>query len=728
MSLHKPARLLPLAAAISAITLATASIAIAEDTALELAPVTIEADAEQASGPVSGYTATRSVTATKTDTPLKEVPQAITVISADQVTDQKAKNLQEVLAYSAGVRAALYGVDNRGDWFTIRGSSNSSILLDGLRLPRSGWYGSVRSEPYGFERIEVLRGPSSVVGGQNPPGGLVNLVSKRPLASAQNEIVAELGNDEHRQLSLDSTGPVAGSDTLLYRMVGVIKDSGTQIDYAKEERQFIAPSITWLPSDSTRVTAYAEYQKDESGNTNAFLPWSGSLYPILDPTSAGYLRYIPRDLFIGEPDWDSYGGTRQRVGYDIEQQIGEHWTLQHRARHDEIDGHQESMYANFWEISPNGVGFVGPNKTEINRTWYASRTDSKITSGELLMVGKFNSDRLEHTVLFGVDGMMLDDNQRTDSGAATALDVFNPVYGTFARPTLNLTPGPVIDTDQAAVLGQYQLKIDQRWSITAGLRRDKIDIDSTSGDIEAEATSGKFGVVYLAENGWAPYLSYSESFEPISGVDSNLNLFKPKRGEQVELGAKWSAESSPLSFAASVYDLRETNRPTLDPNDPDPVDAFNQTQAGEVTVRGVELEASANLNQWDLIASYTYTDAAVTKSGVANDPTRDKQLVSIPKQTASFWAVNNFSINGIDGFRAGGGVRYTSETGDGQERLMTPSNTLFDALFAFEQGSWKYALNVNNLFDDDYVATCLGRGDCWFGSRRKVIGSVHYRF
>lgn len=728
MSLRRPARSLLLAAAITAVTFGAASIGLAEGAALELAPITIEANAEQAGGPVNGYTASRSATATKTDTPLKEVPQAITVISADQVEDQKAKNLQEVLAYSPGVRAATYGVDNRGDWFTIRGSSESVILLDGLRLPLSGWYGSVRNEPYGFERIEVLRGPSSVIGGQSPPGGLVNLVSKRPLASAQSEIAAEFGNEEHRQLSLDSTGPVGGSDTLLYRVVGVIKDSGTQIDHAKEERQFIAPSITWLPTDSTRLTAYAEYQKDESGNTNAFLPWSGSLYPILDPTSAGYLRYIPRDLFIGEPGWDSYGGTRQRVGYDIEQQIGDHWTLQHRARHDEIDGHMESMYANFWEISPSGVGYVGPNKTEINRTWYASKTDSTITSGELLMVGRFSSDRLEHTVLFGVDGMMLDDKQGTASGAATPLDVFNPVYGTFGRPAYTLSPGPVIDTDQIAVLGQYQLKIDQRWSITAGLRRDKIDVDSTDGDLEAEATSGKFGVVYLADNGWAPYLSYSESFEPISGIDSRRNLYKPKQGEQLELGARWSAADQPLSFAAAVYDLRETNRETIDLNDPDPLDSYDQIQAGEVTVRGVELEAGARLDQWDLIASYTYTDAAVTKSNEPNGPTLNKQIVSIPKQTASLWAVNNFSISGIDGFRAGGGVRYTGETGDGSDRLMTPSNTLVDALFAFEQGHWKYALNVNNLFDDDYVATCLGRGDCWFGARRKVIGSVHYLF
>lgn len=259
--------------------------------------VTGSAADEAATAPVPGYAARRSATATKTDTPLNEVPQAITVISAEQIRDQGSPNLQEVLRYTPGVRHEMYGVDNRHDWFSLRGSSESSVLLDGLRLPMSGWWGVVRDEPYAFERVEVLRGPASVIAGQNGPGGVVNLVSKRPQAEALREVELQLGNHDHKQLAADFAGPLTDDGRLQYRLVALTRRSGTQVEHAVDERDFFAPSVAWEITPGTRLDGFAEYQKDHTGNTNAFLGYAGTLLPA--PHGP-----ISPSLFIGEPDWD----------------------------------------------------------------------------------------------------------------------------------------------------------------------------------------------------------------------------------------------------------------------------------------------------------------------------------------------------------------------------------------------------------------------------------------
>lgn len=269
---------------------------------------------ETATGPVEGYVAKQSATATKTDAPLIEVAQAITVVSAEQIRDQGSPNLQEALRYTAGVRHELYGIDNRGDWMALRGSDESTQLLDGMRLPLTGWYGVVRIEPFNYERIEVLRGPSSIIAGANDPGGVINLVTKRPLEETRREIGVRAGSNQLREIHTDLTGPLTADGELLYRMVAVGKESDTQIDYADEKRLLFSPSITWNASDDFSLTAYGEYQYDRSKNTNAFLGLEGTLEPAANGP-------IPRDLFIGEPEWDRYGGTRNRFGYSLNYQL-----------------------------------------------------------------------------------------------------------------------------------------------------------------------------------------------------------------------------------------------------------------------------------------------------------------------------------------------------------------------------------------------------------------------
>lgn len=662
-----------------------------------------------------GYVALEGVGATRTSTPLIETPQSISVITLEQIRDLNASNMQEVLRYSAGVRAEMYGLDNRGDWFTLRGGSEGSVLLDGLRLPLSGWYGNVRNEPFAFERIEVLRGPSSVIAGQNGPGGVVNLVSKRPQADAAREIMLQAGSYDHKQVALDFTGPLNAAGSLLYRLVALGMDSGTQVDHADEERQYFAPSMTWLPGEATSLTVFAEYQNDESNNNVGFFPWQGMILPA--PNGR-----IPVDTFIGEPQWDTYGGERMRIGYQFERELSGNWSLRHDLRYDDIDGEMRGMYANFWE---NDFGLL-PDGRSVNRTWYATRTQTNVTNAAVQLEGHLTFGPAEHTVLVAMDGLWSRDVNPNLGGEGTPLDVYAPAYGTFPLPDLDFGPEIPTRARQIGLSLQDQVKLNDRWVFVGSLRGDRAKTQvkgSPDAGSDEDAWTTRVGVVYLADGGWAPYASYSESFELVTGVDFYGSPFKPKRGEQMEVGVKWSAAAGNLTAAVAAYELKEKNRLSADPENP-----LNQVQRGEVTVRGAELDLSAHVAAWDLIGNYTYTDAEVSASSEADDPYVGKQLTSIPENSASLWAVYNFDLAGIAGFRAGAGIRYVDETWDGLDRLSVPSYTLVDALLSLDLGSWRYALNASNLTDKIYFATCLERGDCWYGLRREIAASATYRF
>ncbi|MCW7536438.1 TonB-dependent siderophore receptor [Aquabacterium sp. A7-Y] len=663
---------------------------------------------ETATGPVGGYRATRSATATRTDTPLKEVPQSVSVIGAEQIRDQNAQTLQEVLRYTAGVHAEVYGLDNRGDWFTMRGGSEGSTLLDGLRLPLSGWYGVVRNEPYAFERVEVLRGPASVMAGQNGPGGLVNLVSKRPQPEAQREISVQLGNHQHQQLAADLTGPVDAEGRLLYRLVALTRDSGTQVEYADMERQYVAPSLTWKPTPGTHFTAYLQYQRDRSRNTEGFFPVEGTLHD----RPGGR---IPLERFVSEPDWDTYGGRRWRTGWELEHRLDEAWTLRHHLRHDDVEGALRSMYANYWE------GYR-PDGRNIGRTWYASDDEGRITNADLMLEGRLRIGGVQHTLLTGVDAMNARSSRRYWVGAANDIDVYHPVYGNFPHP--ELTPATMDEPSsgssrvrQYGLLLQDQMKFGERWVVVLGLRRDRAKTTSSqAGNSSSDvAWTKNLGVVYLADGGWAPYASYGESFEPVAGFNE-AGSFRPKRGKQFEAGVKWAPDDRPVTATAALYTLRETNRKMDDPEDT----GSREIQRGEVTVKGLELSFNGRLQAWDLVANYTRTETRDRSTG--------KRLPNEPEQSASVWAVHRFDHLGLRGVKAGLGVRHIGKTWDGSDTFTTPSATLLDAMAAWNTGSWVYALNIGNLADKTYLVACQERGDCWYGTRRKIVATASYRF
>ncbi|SFQ09745.1 TonB-dependent siderophore receptor [Variovorax sp. 770b2] len=663
-----------------------------------LSEIRVDANAapETATTPVIGYRAKNAVTATKTDTPLSETPQSVTVVTRDQIVDQGATNLQDALNYAAGVRSDAYGLDSRTDSVRVRGAY-PDIYLDGLRQAYGYYTSTTRTEPYTLERLEVLRGPSGMLFGAGTAAGVVNMVSKRPLQEAQREVGVQFGSFGRRQIQADLTGPLNADGSLSYRLIAVERKSDTQVDYVPDDRSLIAPSLTWRPNAATSLTLQGLWQKDKSGSSSQFLPWEGTLLP--NPNGR-----LPGSRFIGEPG-DFYNSERKTFGWLFEHKFNDNWTVRQNFRYAQNENanqyHYGAAFSGFdsWSSDPVSKRVLGryfDNQLTLNRT---QTLDNHVE-------GHFQTGALKHTLLVGADFARQRENVWSGTTVDT-IDVYAPVYG--HRDVPDAVALPRTRQRQTGLYLQDQIKLDN-WILVAGLRHDKA-VSSAAGSDEqkSSATTKRLGLMYASPSGWSPYVSYSESFTPQSPRQGRI--FTPLRGEQWEVGVKYEPKDRALAFSAAVYDLREKNQIVEEqPN------VFSQR--GLTKTKGVELEAKGSIGRdLDLVAHYNYTDA-------------DAQIEGLPKHQASVWAKYRFSIGGVNGFSAGAGVRLMSSFRDTQFGVgpRVPGIALADLVFAYDTANWRYALNINNVTDKVYFSTCLSRGDCWYGSRRNVVASATYRF
>ncbi|WP_336366334.1 TonB-dependent siderophore receptor [Marinobacter sp. C2H3] len=673
-----------------------------------LAPLEVTGDRiDDPSAPVDGYVATRSRAGTKTNTPLTETPQAISVVTADQMDDQGVTSVQEALRYTAGVGAEQYGLDSRGDWQSVRGG-DPAVYLDGLQKT-FGYYQSPRTEPFLLERIEVVRGPSSVLYGQGNVGGIINLVSKRPRDTDSTRVELQAGNHNRHQAAIDSTGRLNDDGSLLYRLVAVGRDSDTQVNRVQDDRIVVAPSLTWRPTDATEWTLMALRQKDSTGTTAQFLPIEGTLKP-----SPHGLPRIPTDLFISEPDFDRYDTEEAAVTSLLSHRLNDVWTVRQNLRYSESDVDYRSIYPMFTPaLKANG---------DIARVAYAKASELDSLALDNQAEALFSTGTIDHTLLLGWDYQhAVSDGRSAYAADIGDLNVFNPVYGQYTRLTdAAYSEVPENTVIQSGFYGQHQMIINERWITVLGLRQDRARNKTEGGTAFTDReVTGRVGLMYRFDHGITPFVSYSESFQPITGVNAYGDAWEPLKGEQVELGVKVQPDGSDSLYTATVYDLTEKNRRA-----PDPANPQNQIQNGETRARGLELEAKvAMTEQWDLIANYAYTDTEVVEG--TNEGAR---LATIPEHTASVWSQHDLSALGAPGLRAGAGVRYLGASWDGSDQLRVPSETLLDAMLGYTRGPWDLALNVSNLTDETYYSACLARGDCFIGTRRTIIGSVGYRF
>jgi iron complex outermembrane recepter protein len=664
-------------------------------------------DEEHAGGPVVGYVANRSAAASKTDTPLLETPQSISVITRDRLDDQGAQTLQDALRYSAGVRADAFGYDNRGDWAYIRGTSFVQYQ-DGLKA-LFGNYNNTRPDPYTLERVEVVRGPASVLYGQGGFGGLVNVVSKRPQAQTQADITAEIGSHNRRQMSADFTGALDRDATLLYRFIALGRESDTQVDHVPDDRKLIAPAVTWLRGDNTRLTVYANFQEDVSGSSVGFFPWAGTLYDV----SHGR---IPTDTFISEPGYDEYRARQKAFGYELAHRFSDVWELRQNVRHNDSDVNYKSLYSRF------PLPHLNADHRSINRTLSHQHNLAESWTADTQLQASWQSGAFDHVFLAGADYQQATLGGERGSGDAPAIDVYAPVYGNFTPVAIT----SISDTTQrqTGLYAQLQSKFEQRWLAVIGARQDwaKSDtVNTPASKLDTDEHTIRLGLGYLAPQGWMPYVSYSESFVPIGGVNLFGQPYRPQTSQQLEGGIKYQPVDSASMYTAAVYEIVESGRRTADPNNPG-----NNVQVGAARVRGVELEALVEITRsLDIVASYAWTDSEVTRD---NSPQLGKRLASVPEHAASVWARQRYAIGQLDGFTSGVGLRYVGDSWDGLDTVRTPGVTLLDAMLGYDTGHWRVFLNATNLTDKVHVTTCLSRGDCFYGYRRNVSARLSYRF
>lgn len=369
-------------------------------------------------GPVHGYVAGRSSSGTKTNTPIMETPQAVSVIGAEQIRDQKANKLDEVLRYTGGVRAGTFGADTRNDWWLIRGfkSDDVGLFLDGMQLFYTS-YASWKLQTPNMERVEVLRGPSAVLYGGSSPSGIVNVISKMPPAEPVRFIETGVNNFGNAYVGFDVAGPVATSHEngkLFYRVVGQVQNGPTQVNFTPDNNYFIAPSVTWKPDADTRFTVLASASRQETRGIN-FLPYEGTV------TNARFGK-IPTSFFAGDPSVDKFTREQEMLGYQFERNLTDDLTFRQNAR--------------FAHVDVTYRGYVGNNWADINTAslgrynWYAKNTANQANLDNQLEY-RFNTGAVRHTMLFGVDlkGYQIDDYQAFNFGTVPSINVFNPAYG-----------------------------------------------------------------------------------------------------------------------------------------------------------------------------------------------------------------------------------------------------------------------------------------------------------
>ncbi|GHC73641.1 TonB-dependent siderophore receptor [Limoniibacter endophyticus] len=669
-------------------------------------------------GPVEGYVAAQSATGTKTTTPLIETPQSISVITTQQLEDRGVQNLDQALGYTAGVVASPFGTDARYFNPIIRGfDAKDSVYLNSFRFIRD--FSAIAFETFGQERIDVIKGPASVLYGQGEPGGLINLVAKRSTFERFIEAGAEVGTNDRYVLKFD--GGDAYNDVLSYRLTALGRLADGQQDFTSDDRFYFAPSLTWAPDEDTSLTILGALQYD-TGTSPLGLPQSGTL--DFNPNGV-----IPINRYIGEPGFNDAESLYGNLGYEFRHRFNETFEFRQNVQY----GHFDADFNNLYFSS-----LAADNRT-VNRGVNVQSETTNSFAVDNQLEAKFDTGIAAHTALLGLDYRSNKQWRSSNfTGTITPIDVFNPVYG--AVPSVDTSLADITNS-RIRTLGIYaqdQVAID-RLRLNFGLRQDWFDIDNSSlkgitktttlSEVKDQALTGRVGVLYLFDSGWAPYVNYSTSFNPQSGtVTATQRALDPSKGEIIEGGIKYQPEGSNTLLTASIYELTKTNIATTT--------NFVTTQVGEARSRGFELEAKSNLAAGlDLIASYTYADTRIMDGGDELDgpngtllPTTGNRLKDIPLHSASLWLGYTFREDTtLAGLKLGAGARYVGERyGNNTNTVKLPDNIVFDASVAFEKKNFKASLAVQNIADEHYVASC--NFGCFYGEGRTVVGNLSYKW
>lgn len=663
--------------------------------------------------------------ATKSDTPILETARSLSIEDRRALLDFGALELSDAYTYSAGVTGETFGFATRGDWVRVRGLDVPQYQ-DSLQS-LFGNYNNTRPEVYTLEQVEILKGPASVLYGQGSPGGIVNTVSKRPSLGTKNEFIASVGRYNYRQFAVDINGQLDSQGHWLYRLVGLHRDSETQVNFVENNARVLAPSLSYQPSDDTEITLLLNYQESDADAGAQFLPIAGTL------TEAPNGQFIASDFNAGDPSFSKYDGTTESISLLANHRFNDVWSMEFNARQTEGNRDYEQAWVAFGFSPDRYVRNADGSLYEdglVPRSFFQSAAESDQTALDLRFKAAFDTGQIEHQLMLG--GQFQDVTTDDDSAYAYALgydfatggpditfgdqfwiNLFDPQYGNDNVPSQEILDLFFFDAPKSNIKdrGFYinnQMTLGN-WHWNLGLRKDDIT-NSTANSIQKDdATSVATGLLYAVENGLSPYVSYADSFQSVVGIDVvSSTPFKPQEGKQVEVGVKYLLANNAGYVTAAYFDIEQSNLLTST--------AIGSTQAGGIDeVSGVEIEAKMHLGQFDIEANFSKLDTQ-TQDGF--------HFVSVPETQASTWV----SYSNDSGLRTGFGVRFSGESFGGADVIRTPSYTLIDAMVSYQLDRWLLQVNARNLADEEYQSTCLARGDCFQGERRTVIGSITYQF
>ncbi|MEZ9058533.1 TonB-dependent siderophore receptor [Vibrio pelagius] len=666
-------------------------------------------------------------TATKSALDPEETPQGITVIEGEQLEQRGVKSLNQALRYAPGVVTEQKGASvTMYDTFSIRGFTNNQSYYDGLVLPfLTGWNLQPQIDPIAIQQVEVFKGPTSVLYGAMPPGGMVNMITKTPQSDASTKVGVSTGSRNLMEASIDTTGQIGDSD-LSYRLIALARKQDSQVDNAEEERYVIAPSLDWQASDNTLINFNLYYQNDPAMGTNSAMPLEA-------------IKYHDPSVSMGDKNWSTFEREVLMVGYKINHQFNDNWSFLQNARYTDASLYQENTYHRSTNFNPATGAMI--------RNVYSTDEESQSFAIDNQVSGTVLAGGLEHNLLFGVDYIKLDGDslykEYTANASFYGFNVYNPNNDLLDRDNLQESYREThdISTEQLGFYFQDQVRYDAlvllaggRYDMFKAMDDKQSDLPTYDGKDEADHNqfSYRVGALYELSNGLSPFVSYATSFEPAAGTDINGKSLKPQLGEQVEVGVKYLSPDMDKQFTASYFHITKQDSIVADPSDPS---YRAKIQLGEVRSQGLELEGRWFVTEeLDIQASYTYLDMEVTED--VNPDLEGTTPIYVPEHAATLWGNYNFYDGVLAGTRFSAGARYMGEMqmDASNTQGMVPSYTVVDLSIGYDLGMMSDSLSgasanflVNNLFNEEYY-TCYDNSNCWFGEEQSVELSVNYEF
>ncbi|MBD2345781.1 TonB-dependent siderophore receptor [Anabaena subtropica] len=667
-------------------------------------------------GEQDGYRVPDATTGTRTDTPLRDIPSSIQIVPRQVIEDRAVTNVAEALQNVSGTNSeVLFGTTAIP---YLRGfDSAESFFRNGTSFGGNLGVTQFNFSTDNLERIEVLKGPASVLFGQGSPGGIINLVTKRPLSEPYYNLGFSAGSFSQIRPSFDFSGPLNPERSVLYRFIGSYDRARSFVDFANSERYFFTPSLEWNISQNTNLALDFE-----------FIDSSQSIIWGIPPIGREIANVSRSRALVESGDFgDPFGKAETRrynLGATFNHQFNQDWALRNTfvARWNQL--RRAAIYAD---------GGFDEATGDIERYRFTSDDSSSSYFNNLDVTGKFTTGSINHKLLIGFE--FGDDITRRrlflgDNDPSLTLNIFNPVY-TTERFRYNSFPFNVSRNQSNRTYGFYlqdQIDFTDKFKLVLGGRYDIYQqevenlIRSVTTESETSEFSPRVGLVYQPIQPVSLYASFVQGFEPNSATLADGSVPPPLRATQYEIGAK--VDLGNLAATLAYFNITRTNIPTTDPNNPE-----FEILAGEVKSRGVELDVSGQiLPGWNIIATYAYTDAFVSEDN--NIPVGNR-LQSTPRHSASLWSTYQIQRGNLQGVGFGLGFYYVGEReGDLDNSFILPSYLRTDASIFYRRDNFKAQLNFQNLFNIDYIQGTSGyrEGGAFLGAPFSVVGSVSYSF